>query len=171
MARKRVSVCFVCLGNICRSPTADGVFHKLIQVAGLESQVFIDSAGTAAYHAGEEADRRSRQVAKTRGYRLDSIARQFLAEDFERFDYVLAMDQQNLRDLEELRRVTSEEVRGHLGLFRDFDASAGSGAGVPDPYYGGEGGFEEVLDQCERACEGLIEHLMQHELAPRPTQG
>lgn len=168
MSKKRVSVCFVCLGNICRSPTADGVFHKLIQVAGLESEVFIDSAGTAAYHAGEAADRRSRQVAKKRGYSLDSIARQFVVEDFGRFDYVLAMDQQNLRDLETLREQVSGEVSGHLGLFRDFDETAGAGASVPDPYYGGDGGFEEVLDQCERACEGLIAHLMQNELAARP---
>ncbi len=165
MLESKVSVCFVCLGNICRSPTADGVFHKLVDVAGLSAKVFIDSAGTAAYHTGEPADRRSRQVAKKRGYSLDSIARQFLVEDFERFDYVLAMDQQNLKDLQALRAGAERKGSGHLGLFRDFDPSAGSGAGVPDPYYGGDNGFEEVLDQCERACEGLIEHLIRRDLA------
>lgn len=164
MSVKKVSVCFVCLGNICRSPTADGVFHKLVAVAGLSAQVFIDSAGTAAYHAGERADRRSRLVAEKRGYSLDSIARQFVVEDFPRFDYVLAMDPQNLKDLQALRARAIDPGAGHLGLLRDFDPSAGPGAAVPDPYYGGDNGFDEVLDQCERACEALIEHLLAHDL-------
>ncbi len=159
----RVSVCFVCLGNICRSPTAEGVFRALLQEANLTQDVEVDSAGTAAYHTGERADRRSRMFAKKRGYELSSIARQFVSDDFESFDYVLAMDSQNLRDLKSRARAAGVEVR-HLGLLRDFDKTAPPGASVPDPYYGGDRGFEEVLDQCERACRGLIEHLRKNEL-------
>jgi protein-tyrosine phosphatase len=160
----RVSVCFVCLGNICRSPTAEGVFRALLEKENLAHLVEVDSAGTAAYHTGERADPRSRTFAKKRGYELLSIARQFVADDFKSFDYVLAMDEQNLSDL--LSRARSLGVTPkHLGLFRDFDETAPKGASVPDPYYGGDAGFDEVLDQCERACQGLIAHLRAHELA------
>src|SRR5690606_15152547 len=134
-----ISVCFVCLGNICRSPTAEGVFQALIEAEGLAGRVRVDSAGTAAYHVGERADARSRAFAKKRGYELASVARQFAAADFGVFDYVLAMDSQNLRDLEKLAKL-SQHVPKHLGLLRDFDASAGPGASVPDPYYGGDRG-------------------------------
>lgn len=150
-----VSVCFVCLGNICRSPTAEGVFLHLVREAGLSDQISVESAGTSAYHIGELPDPRSREYAHRRGYRLESRARQFLAEDLKRFDYVLAMDSTNLRVIRSLI-VPGVEVRGHVSLFRDFDATAGSGASVPDPYYGGGTGFEEVLDQCERAAHGLL---------------
>lgn len=160
----RVSVCFVCLGNICRSPTAEGVFRALLAQEKLTSEVEVDSAGTAAYHTGEAADRRSRLFAKKRGYELSSIARQFLPDDFECFDYVLAMDEQNLADLKSRARAAGIAPR-HLGLFREFDKTAPPGASVPDPYYGGDTGFDEVLDQCERACRGLIEHLRTHELS------
>lgn len=158
MAKQRVAVCFVCLGNICRSPTAEGVFRRMVTVAGLGDVIDVDSAGTAAYHAGEQADRRSRAVAKRRGYELESIARQFVASDFDKFDYVLAMDETNLKNLEQLRE-TARTAGGRLCLLRDFDPTAPSPASVPDPYYGGDGGFDEVLDQCERACEGLLAHL------------
>jgi protein-tyrosine phosphatase len=127
--------------------------RRLAQDAGLN--LVIDSAGTAAYHEGEKADQRSRAAARARGYELTSIARQFQAEDFERFDYVLAMDTRNLESLQNLRQ-PGQDHACHLGLLRDFDPSAGSQASVPDPYYGGDGGFEEVLDQCERACRGLL---------------
>ncbi len=147
-----VGVCFVCLGNICRSPTAEGVFRKLVESAGLSAQIAIDSAGTASYHIGAPADARSRRHAERRGYRLDSVARQFEPLDFERFDYVLCMDEQNLRDVQAL----GVPARHHVGLFRQFDATAPAGASVPDPYYGGDAGFEEVLDQCERAARGLL---------------
>jgi len=136
----------------------------MVKEAGLADQLEIDSAGTAAYHAGERADQRSRAFAARRGYDLRSVARQFVAGDFERFDYVLAMDQNNLDDLLALRRETRAQETGQLSLFRAFDRLAPRGASVPDPYYGGDRGFEEVLDQCERACEGLIEHLLAHEL-------
>lgn len=128
----------------------------LAQAAGIE--LLIDSAGTAAYHAGERADRRSRSFAKKRGYDLTSVARQVTVDDFRSFDYVLAMDGENLANLERLYREAGSPPC-HLGLLRDFDASASPGSSVPDPYFGGERGFEEVLDQCERACQGLLEHL------------
>lgn len=164
MKSPRVSVCFVCLGNICRSPTAEGVFRAALAREGLVDLVEVDSAGTAAYHEGERADSRSRSFAKKRGYELSSIARQFKSEDFERFDYVLAMDQQNLTDLQQTASRTKSRIK-HLGLFRAFDETAKEGSGVPDPYYGGDRGFDEVLDQCERACAGLIRHLRQHHLS------
>ncbi len=162
----KVAVCFVCLGNICRSPTAEAVFRRMVQVAGLADEIEIDSAGTGDWHIGERADRRAQQAAARRGYELTSIARKFEARDFEMFDYVLAMDAQNLRDLGSLRRQAGRTLDGppKVCLFRDFDPTAGRGAGVPDPYYGGDNGFEEVLDMCERACEGLIQRLTQVEL-------
>lgn len=160
----RVSVCFVCLGNICRSPTAEGVFRALLEREKLAQDVEVDSAGTAAYHTGERADRRSRAFAQKRGYELSSVARQFVSDDFESFDYVLAMDSQNLSDLKSRARAAGVEPH-HLGLFREFDPTAPAGASVPDPYYGGDRGFEEVLDQCERACRGLIDHLRKNDLS------
>lgn len=157
-SRVQGSICFVCLGNICRSPTAEGVFRKKAEERGLLARLLIDSAGTAAYHQGEPADRRSRSFARRRGYELSSIARQFEAQDFERFEYVLAMDRDNLETLERLSAKTG--LRSfHLGLFRDFDPSSSPGSSVPDPYYGGDAGFEEVLDQCERAADGLLDAL------------
>jgi len=154
----------VCLGNICRSPTAEGVFRHVVKDAQLDGQIDIDSAGTAAYHCGEQADRRSASFAARRGYELLSVARQFEPADFERFDYVLAMDSDNLLELVALKR-RAKITTGHLGLFRAFDPSAQKSASVPDPYYGGDAGFDEVLNQCERACAGLLAHLReQHSL-------
>lgn len=150
-----IRVCFVCLGNICRSPTAEGVLRKLLEEKGWADRVVVESAGTAAYHVGHPADARSRAHARRRGYELDSIARQFQADDFTRFDYVLAMDKQNLLDLRDLRARaggTGVEPR----LFREFDPQGGPSASVPDPYHGGDAGFEEVLDQCERGARGLL---------------
>ena len=162
----KVAVCFVCLGNICRSPTAEGVFHKLVQAAGYDDRIAIDSAGTGSWHVGQPADARSRAFARKRGYELSSRARRIDPEDFERFDYVVAMDQDNLRALEELRRALGERPgrTPHVGLLRDFDDTAPSGSVVPDPYYGGDRGFEEVLDICERACRGLLDHIERHHL-------
>jgi protein-tyrosine phosphatase len=151
-----VSVCFVCLGNICRSPTAEGVFRHLVENAGLAQAIQVDSAGTAGYHAGDRPDSRSRRAAEKRGIMVDGRARQFEASDFSRFDYVLAMDGSNLSDLEALR---SDSDRGVLRLLRSFDHSAPADASVPDPYYGGASGFDEVLDQCLRACQGLLDHV------------
>jgi protein-tyrosine phosphatase len=154
-----VSVCFVCLGNICRSPTAEGVMTWLLESEGLAELVAVDSAGTAAYHAGELPDSRSRAAAGRRGIALEHRARQFQAQDWGRFDLVLAMDRDNLADL--TRSAPDEAARTKLRLLRSFDPSALAGASVPDPYYGGAEGFDEVLDQCERACRGLIAWLRQ----------
>jgi protein-tyrosine phosphatase len=151
-----VRVCFVCLGNICRSPTAEGVMRALVDEAGLGDRVMLDSAGTGAWHAGELPDPRARAAAARRGLELVHRARQVTAADLERFDLLVAMDGANLAVLQRLvrGRATPRAV-----LLRSFDASAPAGADVPDPYAGGEAGFEEVLDQCERACRGLLAHV------------
>lgn len=154
----KVGVCFVCLGNICRSPTAEGVFRKLVADAGLAHKISIDSAGTAAYHAGEAPDRRSTKHAAKRGVRLTGQARQFRAEDFRRFDYVLAMDDANYREL--LKLAPDAAARSRLKHCRDFDSASPRSASVPDPYYGGDAGFEEVLDLCEAACRGLLAEIV-----------
>ncbi len=152
-----IRVCFVCLGNICRSPTAEGVMRKLVDEAGLDNAIEIASAGTAGYHAGEEPDPRSREEALRRGVRLESRARQFKAADFQRFDYVLAMDLENLTDLQNLGDASSPQ--GELSLLRNFDPAEPRNRDVPDPYYGGERGFEKVYDICEAACRGLLQHI------------
>lgn len=157
MAHDPIRVCFVCLGNICRSPTAEGVMRHLVSAMGLAERFYVDSAGTAAYHVGERADARARDFARARGIALESRARQFQDEDFTRFDVVLAMDEENLADLRALPG--AEDFTGQLRLALDFDPAAPTGAEVPDPYYGGDRGFEHVLDLCEAACRGLIEHL------------
>lgn len=157
MSRRSVRVCFVCLGNICRSPTAEGVMRKFVEDQGLSRRIQVDSAGTAAYHVGERADRRSRQAARRRGVSLESRARQFGIEDFGIQDYVLAMDRKNLETLENL--LIDGDFEGRLSLLLDLDPLAKRGSEVPDPYYGGDAGFEEVLDLCESACLGLIEQI------------
>lgn len=154
-----VSLCFVCLGNICRSPTAEGVMTRLLRDAGLEGAVVVESAGTADYHVGDLPDHRARAAAKARGLSLDSRAQQFTAADFDRFDYVLAMDAENLRNLSALAPTAA--ARQKLRLLRSFDPASPPGAAVPDPYHGEADGFEEVLDLCEAACAGLLEHLRQ----------
>ncbi len=151
----QTSVLFVCMGNICRSPTAEGVFRRLVEDAGLAGQVLVDSAGTHAYHVGEPADRRAAAAAARRGYSLEGIkARRVAPEDFERFDYVLAMDEDNLAILGEL---ASADARATLRLFLEY-GDAGERE-VPDPYYGGAAGFEQVLDLVENAARGLLEEL------------
>jgi protein-tyrosine phosphatase len=152
-----VRVCFVCLGNICRSPTAEGVFRRLVDNAGLAEAIEIDSAGTAAYHAGERPDRRSTAAAQARGVVLAGAARQFRRQDFNRFDHVLAADRSNVEALLEL--APDATAQSKVRLLRSFDVDAPAHAEVPDPYYGGTRGFEDVLDVCERACRGLLEHI------------
>lgn len=154
---RRISVCFVCLGNICRSPTAEGVMRHLVVQASLGARIEIASAGTAGYHIGELPDRRSRAAARKRGIELGSRARQFAVKDWERFDYVLAMDGENYDVL--ARQAPNEAARSRLRLLREFDPEAPPRASVPDPYYGGDDGFEHVLDLCEAACSGLLEHI------------
>ena len=157
MSQPEIKLCFVCLGNICRSPTAEGVMQDLIDKAGLSGRITIDSAGTGAYHVGERADPRSRAEALRRGVELKSRARQFMVEDFDKFDYVLAMDRGNHRDLEELALGPNHLAKLHL--LRSFDAAAGRELDVPDPYYGGDGGFARVYDICHAGCAGLLAHI------------
>ena len=149
-----MKVLFVCLGNICRSPTAHGVMQKLVDDAGLASRVSIDSAGTGDWHVGELPDPRSREAALLRGYDLTHRARQVTADDFERFDLILAMDRSNLRHLK-----TMPQGKARVDLLRAFDPSAPAGAEVPDPYSGGGEDFERVLDICESACAGVLEYV------------
>ena len=148
-------VLFVCMGNICRSPTAEGVFAHFVKEAGLDSKVTIDSAGTHAYHVGEPPDRRARAAAERRGYTLEHIrARRVDVRDFERFDHVIAMDRDNLAALKDN---AEPEHQGKIRLFLDF--APGPESEVPDPYYGGAAGFERVLDLVEEASRGLLETL------------
>jgi len=148
---KKKSILFVCMGNICRSPTAEGVFRHRAEAAGLA--LHIDSAGTHGYHVGEPPDARSMRHAALRGYDLSAQrARQVDAGDFERFDHVLAMDRDNLKLLE---AACPREHRHKLGLFMQFATKATSDV-VPDPYYGGGQGFDRVLDYIEDASDGLI---------------
>lgn len=151
------SVCFVCLGNICRSPTAEGIFAELVREAGLEGRILVDSAGTNAYAVGEPADRRSRETALARGVELASRGRRFEHTDLDVFDYVVAMDRQNLAALHSLTRDGARRDKIHL--LRDFDPDAQPGSDVPDPYSGGPDGFDRVFDQIEAACRGLLAQL------------
>ena len=152
-----VRVCFVCLGNICRSPTAEGVLRAIVAEAGLERRVVVDSAGTAAYHSGEPADPRSARAARERGVRLEGVARQFGPRDFQRFDYVLAMDRENQTAL--LALAPDPDAAARIHLLRSFDPEADGDSDVPDPYYGGAGGFDRVFEICERACRTLFERI------------
>jgi protein-tyrosine phosphatase len=149
-------ILFVCMGNICRSPTAEGVMRRLLREEGLEDAVELESAGTGGWHAGEPPDARAAEAAARRGIALDGAARQVTADDFERFDLLVAMDRENLREL--LAIAPSDEGAEKVRLLREFDpASADAGdLDVPDPYYGGERGFERVLDLVTAACRGLL---------------
>ena len=166
---------FVCLGNICRSPPAEGVMRALVEREGLQEQIELESAGTGAWHVGNPPDARATAAAGARGVTLEGRARQVRLEDFDDFDLLLAMDRENL---DELRRLApGEEQRAKVRLLREFDpASASGGSGndglegedpeaaagdldVPDPYYGATGGFDEVFELVQAACEGLLEQV------------
>jgi protein-tyrosine phosphatase len=148
-----IKVLFVCLGNICRSPTAHGVLEHKLAMAGLSDVVEVDSAGTAAWHVGKQPDVRSQQAANKRDYDLSHVrARQAIADDFLEFDYVLAMDNQNIENL--MAIIPTGSVKTQPELF--LASLSQSPSEVPDPYYGGEGGFEAVLDMIENACDQLI---------------
>jgi len=151
----KVSVLFVCMGNICRSPTAEGVFRHFVEEAGLGDSVAVDSAGTHAYHINEPADRRAQAAAERRGYSMTHIrARRVRADDFERFEYIIAMDRDNLSNL-----IDQADAEHHEKIRLFLEYSSGKETEVPDPYYGGAAGFERVLDLIEDASRGLLEAL------------
>jgi protein-tyrosine phosphatase len=163
MASEPVRVLFVCLGNICRSPTAEGVMRALVSREGLEGAIVVESAGTGAWHVGGPPDARAAEAARAHGVALDGTARQVRPQDFEDFDYLVAMDRENLRALRSLAR--GEEQRSKVRLLREFDPASAGGAedagdlDVPDPYYGGADGFDDVFELVRAACVGLLERL------------
>ena len=153
---QKISVLFCCMGNICRSPTAEAVFRARVEESGLAQSILIDSAGTHDYHIGDPPDARAQHAAKLRGYDMSALrGRQVEVSDFNRFDYVLAMDHANLSILQRLR---PHDAVSHLGLFLEY-AHQHDELEVPDPYYGGADGFERVLDMVEDAAEGLLGHI------------
>ncbi len=158
-----VRVLFVCLGNICRSPTAEGVMRALIAEEGLEEAVAIESAGTGDWHLGDPPDHRATAAAADRGIELAGEARQVRRADLEEFDLVIAMDHDNLA---ELRRMAATEHQPKLSLLREFDAAAVEAGelAVPDPYFGGSDGFEQVLDLVHSACAGLLQHIREEHI-------
>ncbi len=159
--KKDISVLFVCMGNICRSPTAEGVFAKRVADAGLAERVDIDSAGTHAYHVGEPPDPRAQRTAASRDVDLSRLrARKAVAEDFAEFDYVLAMDRDNY---ERLQAICPEGAEHKLQLFLRYAPELDIDE-VPDPYYGGPAGFDRVLDMIEVAAEGLLEEIRKRHL-------
>ena len=152
-------ILFVCMGNICRSPTAEAVMRALLRAEGLEQAVAIDSAGTGGWHAGDPPDARAVAAARSRDLVVEGEARRVTAEDFEDFDLLLAMDRDNEREL--LARAPDDEARAKVRLLREFDpaAAAAGDLEVPDPYYGGPNGFEHVLDLIEAACRELLDEV------------
>jgi len=150
-------VLFVCWGNICRSPSAEAVFNSVVKKAGIEKLFEIDSAGTIAAHSGEPADARMRKHAATRGYSLDSVSRKFNPQtDFDKFDYIIAMDDKNYNDLARLARNSNDVLK--ISKMTDYSLAL-KYTEVPDPYYGGAQGFELVLDLLEDACAGLLKQI------------
>jgi protein-tyrosine phosphatase len=154
-----VRLLFVCMGNICRSPTAEAVMRDLIAREGLDGAVEIDSAGIGAWHAGDPPDRRSTAAARARGITMEGAARQVTDADFEAYDLLLAADRQNVAALRGL--APDGEAAERVRLLREFDPAAvtADDLEVPDPYYGGPDGFDDVLDMVDAACRGLLERL------------
>jgi len=157
-----INVLFVCMGNICRSPSGEAVMNKLVKRAGVADKIKCDSAGTIAFHEGEPADARMKRHAIKRGYKLTSIARRFRNNDFENFDYIIAMDLLNFSDIKSLDY--DKKYSKKIFLMTDF-AENNNYSEVPDPYYGGPEGFENVLDILEDSCSGLLNKIIEeHEL-------
>ncbi len=159
-------VLFVCMGNICRSPAAEGVFRHLVHERGLNGSVRIDSAGTIGHHAGQPADARMRRAADRRGYDLASRARKVDADDLRGFSLVVAMDRANVDDLEALHGGASDRVRLLGEFLPDEMQNHGGPPDVPDPYYGGDYGFEQVLDMVEAACPAILDAVLNGQSEP-----
>jgi protein-tyrosine phosphatase len=151
-------ILFVCLGNICRSPTAEGVMRRLVEQRGLADRFELESAGTGEWHVGEPPDARAAEAARRRGIELNGTARQVTVADFEHYELILAMDGSNLHALRQL--APDEASRAKVRMMREFDpASDPLDLDVPDPYHGGKGGFDHVLDLLQAACEGLLAQI------------
>jgi protein-tyrosine phosphatase len=160
MSIKKIGVLFVCLGNICRSPAAEGAFSYEVKEKELEEFFSIDSCGTANYHIGEEPHETTREVARARGIILKHRCRQFVVSDFKKFDYIMAMDHSNYQNI--IRLAPDEESKSKVHLFREFDPSVSGKTppDVPDPYYGGIGGFEHVQDIVSRCSVALVDLII-----------
>jgi protein-tyrosine phosphatase len=156
-------ICFVCLGNICRSPTAEAVMRELVRSAGLAAEIEVDSAGTAGWHIGDAPDQRSVEAAMRRGVRIAHRGRQFGRRDFEEFDLVLAMDHDNRNQL--LRLAPDADAAEKIRFLREFDPDAEGALEIADPYYGSTEDFERAYDEIEASCRGLLAHLREHEVA------
>lgn len=155
-------ICFVCLGNIVRSPLAENLFVHLAKQAGVENEYLVESAGTSAWHAGEAPDARMRRVAERHGLQYDGRARQFQPSDLDAFDLILALDRENWSDLNAMARTPEQRARIHL--LREFDPQSDGQSNVPDPYYGGIDGFETTYQIVERSVNGLLNALQAGEL-------
>ena len=158
----KINVLFVCLGNICRSPTAEGVFKTMVEKSGWKDMFNIDSAGTAAYYVGEPPDKRAQKHAKARGYDLSKLRARFISpQDFKKFDHILVMDKKNFAEMEKVQKYC-KDPKAKLQLFLDYHPSQQQGLEVPDPYNGSDSGFEIVLDLVEPAAENLLKTLLQN---------
>lgn len=163
MRTRNLNILFVCLGNICRSPMAEGLFLKHIREAELDDFIAVDSAGTSGWHVGELADPRMRETAKKHGVELLSKSRKLVEADYLEFDYIIVMDKQNLRDAEDLKTLVSSP-KAQVELMREYD-DMDSGQDVPDPYFGGKQGFEHVYTMLDRSTKSFLDYLIQeHEL-------
>lgn len=154
---QQVNVLFVCLGNICRSPAAEGILKKMVADNHLEESIIVDSAGTSGWHEGELPDDRMRMHGQRRGYNFSSLARKFERSDFDRFDYIVVMDDDNYRNVRKLARTEEDVAKIHRMI--DYSKKYSHHQKVPDPYYGGSSGFELVMDLLEDACENLLEEI------------
>ena len=155
-----IKIVFVCLGNICRSPSAEGIFREKVIESSLDNIIEIDSAGTSAFHVGELADSRMRKHASRRGYNLTSRSRQFKKSDFNEFDYIVVMDKQNYSDI--LNLDNNNRFKEKVKMMTDFSTSYFQ-EDVPDPYYGGPNGFDVVIDILEESCNGFLDFLKANE--------
>lgn len=158
----KVSVLFVCMGNICRSPTAEGIFRSVVEAQNFSDDITTDSAGTHAYHIGNPPDARAQATAKNHGVDLSSlVARKVTAQDFNDFDYIIAMDNENLINLQSLQSKFSTPVKASVHLFMKFSENWQNDE-VPDPYYAGDNFFEEVFKMVKDASQGLLKHIVMH---------
>ncbi|MBR9997917.1 MAG: low molecular weight phosphotyrosine protein phosphatase [Cyclobacteriaceae bacterium] len=153
-----IQVLFVCLGNICRSPLAEGIFKKLVREAGLEQVIDSDSAGTSRWHIDEPPDTRSIQIAENNNVHLDHLGKQIIRRDLDKFDYILAMDNENLENILSLQH-PGQDHKAKIMMMRDFDDQR-SGTDIPDPYYGGQNGFQHVFDLLEESLSNFLDFLI-----------